>query len=168
MELTDTYWKKLWFVIIFLEVWSACLSVCFLSTDCLFMGCTSAPNVTGLDYIFAFFWKTFYFVKMSSYKCKKNHIVAALGILYNIWSFLIAVIRTRYTAVNVRYRLEMQVRSSWTSSVLQTNRNSNGCFLRVFTCLLKWLLEYWPGIIYFSYLSDFLWLFPFRFSNLCL
>lgn len=37
-------------------MWSACLSVCFLSMDCLFMGCTLAPNVTGLDYVFAFFF----------------------------------------------------------------------------------------------------------------
>lgn len=69
-------------------MWSACLSVCFLSMDCLFMGCTLAPNVTGLDYVFAFFFfflgNYFYFVKKSSCKCKKNHIVAALGILYNM------------------------------------------------------------------------------------
>lgn len=39
-------------------VWSACLSACFLSI-CLFMSCTLAPNVIGLDYIFAVFLKIF-------------------------------------------------------------------------------------------------------------
>lgn len=56
-------------------------NLCFCLTD------MSRPFCLSLKWLFGGFFflgNYFYFVKKSSCKCKKNHIVAALGVLYNV------------------------------------------------------------------------------------